>query len=76
MVDDVKRFKIFNIFSFISLIHSGSAIFSVITIIKLADSSSQFFHSCLDLLIVTSLNIIFAFFNAMKVKDFFDEITP
>lgn len=72
MVDDLKRFKIFNIFSFISLIHSGSAIFSVITIIKIADNKTQFFHACLDLLIVTSINIVFAFFNAMKGKDFFD----
>ena len=72
MVDDIKRFKIFNIFSFVSLIHSGSAIFSVISIIKVADNKTQFFHACIDLLIVTSLNIIFAFFNAMKGKDFFD----
>jgi hypothetical protein len=66
MMDDVKKFKIFNIFSFISLIHSGGAIFSVITIIKTADPKTQFFHSCLDVLIVTSVNIIFAFFNAFK----------
>lgn len=72
LLDDVKRFKIFNIFSFISLIHSGSAIFSVTTIIKLADPKTQFFHSCMDVLIVTGLNIVFAFFNVMKSRDFFD----
>jgi hypothetical protein len=54
------------------LISSGGAIFSVITIIKLTDSKTQFFNACLDVLIVTGLNIIFAFFNAIKGKDFFD----
>lgn len=65
-LEDVKKFKIFNIFSFISLVHSGAAIFSVITIIKLVDPQTQFFHACLDVFIVTGLNVILAFFNAMK----------
>lgn len=71
-LDDVRKFKIFNIFSFISLIHSGGAIFSVITIIKLADPKSQFFHACLDVLIVTGINVVVGFFNAMKDEDFFN----
>ncbi len=71
-LDEVKKFKIFNIFSFISLIHSGGAIFSVITIIKLADPKTQMFHACIDVLIVTGLNIVMAFFNAMKADSFFD----
>lgn len=56
--------------------HSGGAIFSVITIIKLADPKTQFFHACIDVLIVTSLNIVLAFFNAMKGQDYFDQLTP
>jgi hypothetical protein len=75
-LDDLKKFKIFNIFSFISLISSGAAIFSVITIIKLADPKTQFFHACLDVFIVTGINILIAFFNAFKSDDFFNELTP
>lgn len=75
-LDDVKKFKIFNIFSFLSFIHSGGCIFSVITIIKLVDVKTQFFHACLDLLICVGLNIVMAFFNAFKQQDYFEEATP
>lgn len=75
-LDDVKKFKIFNIYSFISLIHSGGCIFSVITIIKLVDTKTQFFYACLDLLIVVGLNVVVSFFNAFKESDYFDETTP
>lgn len=70
-LDDVKKFKIFNIFSFISLIHSGGCIFSVITIIKLVDTKTQFYHACLDLLIVVGINVLASFFNAFKLGDYF-----
>lgn len=71
-LEDVRKFKILNIYSFISLIHSGGCIFSVITIIKLVDVKTQFFYACLDLLIVVGLNIVVAFFNAFKSTDYFD----
>lgn len=71
-LDDVKKFKIFNIYSFISLANSGGSIFSVITIIKLVDVKTQFFYACLDVLIVVGLNVVLAFFNAFKGSDFFD----
>lgn len=48
----------------------------MITIIRQADPGTQFFHSCIDLLIVTSLNIVLAFFNAMKGQEHFDQLTP
>lgn len=75
-LDDVKKFKIFNIYSFISFLHSGGCIFSVITIIKLVNVKTQFFYACLDLLICVGLNIIVAFFNAFKSNDYFEESTP
>lgn len=75
-LDDVKKFKIFNIYSFISFLHSGGCIFSVITIIKLVNIKTQFFYACLDVLICVGLNIIVAFFNAFKSNDYFEESTP
>ena len=76
MVDDLRRFKIFNMFSFISLISSGAAIFSAFMVIDKPTSKTQFYYACLDVIIVHVINIIFSFFNAQKPSDFFDEQTP
>jgi hypothetical protein len=67
-LDDVKKFKIFNIFSFICLVHSGAAIFGASVALSKVDSSTQLHYACLDVIIVTSINVVMAFFNAMKPK--------
>lgn len=68
LLDDTKKFKIFNIFSFISLVHSGTAIFGASMALTKVTTSSQLRYACLDVIIVTSINVFMAFFNAMKPK--------
>lgn len=63
-------------FSFLSLIHSGGAIFSAATALnQVTDSNSQLYYQCIDVIIVTAINIFMAFFNTIKSSDFFYERT-
>lgn len=68
MLEDLKKFKIFNIFSFISLAHSGTAIFGATVALTKTHQSSQLYYACIDVIVVTGINVFMAFFNAMKPK--------
>eukprot|EP00919_Chromeraceae_sp_WS-2016_P000435 GHVR01001093.1.p1 GENE.GHVR01001093.1~~GHVR01001093.1.p1 ORF type:complete len:151 (+),score=4.51 GHVR01001093.1:2740-3192(+) len=72
-MDSVHKFKIFNIFSFLSLLHSGGAIFAVSVAIKNVSPNTQLYYECIDVIIVTSMNVIMAFTNALKGDEFFHE---
>jgi len=39
-------------------------------------SKSQLFHECIDVIVLTGLNVVLAFFNTHKDKGFFEEATP
>jgi hypothetical protein len=75
-LDKVEHFRIFNIFSLISLIHSGAAIFAAGIALTYTNSKEQLFHECIDVIVLTGLNAIMAFFNTHKDKAFFEETTP
>lgn len=75
-LESVSKFKVLNVFSFLSLLHSGGAIFAVSVAVGTATKQSQLFYECIDVIVLTSLNVIFAFFNVVKSKDFFYELTP
>jgi len=68
LLDDLKKFKVFNIFSFISLAHSGAAIFGVCVAISSVETSSQLYHASIDVIVVTGINVFMAFFNTLKPK--------
>ena len=70
-LDRVDHFKIFNIFSLLSIVHSGAAIFAAAVAFKYIDSTQQIFYESIDVIVLTSLNAVLAFFNAHKDKDFF-----
>lgn len=74
-LDRVDHFRIFNIFSLISLIHSGAAIFAAGIALTKTNSREQLFHECIDVIVLTGLNVVLAFFNTHKDKDFFEETT-
>ena len=66
----------FNVFSFLSLLHSGAAIFSAATAIgNVTETTSQLYYECIDVMVVTGINVFLAFFNVMKTSDFFYERT-
>lgn len=75
-LDNVQHFRIFNIFSLVSLIHSGAAIFAAGIAITKTNTKQQLFHECIDVMVLTGLNIVMAFFNTHKDKQFFEEYTP
>ena len=75
-LDNVQHFRIFNIFSLVSLIHSGGAIFAAGIAITKTNTKQQLFHECIDVMVLTGLNIVMAFFNTHKDKAFFEEYTP
>jgi hypothetical protein len=60
-----------HIFSFLSLLHSATAIFASAVALRYVHHSSQLFYSCIDVIVVTLLNAIFAYFNVRKPDDFF-----
>lgn len=67
----MENFRIFNIFSLVSLLHSGGALFAAGIALSKVDSKEQIYQQCIDVLVLTSFNIIMAFFNTHKDKDFF-----
>jgi hypothetical protein len=71
-LDKVEHFKIFNIFSLVSLVPSGAAIFAASIAITKTDSTQQLYFECIDVIVLTSINAVMAFFNTHKNKDFFD----
>jgi hypothetical protein len=75
-LDRVEHFRIFNIFSLLSLIHSGGAIFAAAIALTKTNPKEQLFHECIDVIVLTGLNVVLAFFNTHKDKDFFEETTP
>jgi hypothetical protein len=75
-LDNVQHFRIFNIFSLISLIHSGAAIFAAGIALTKTNNKEQLFHECIDVIVLTALNVVLAFFNTHKDKTFFEETTP
>jgi hypothetical protein len=70
-LDRVENFRIFNIFSLLSLIHSGAAIFAAGIGLTKTNTKQQLFHECIDVIVLTGLNVVLAFFNTHKDKDFF-----
>ena len=70
-LDSVSKFKILNIFSFLSLLHSGGAIFAAAVALPNVTQSTQLYYECIDVIVVTALNAILGFFTVMKAKDFF-----
>lgn len=74
-LDSTSKFKVMNVFSFLSLLHSGAAIFAAVVAVISAEHSTQLFYACIDVIVVTSVNVIFAFFNVLKPKDYFYEKT-
>jgi hypothetical protein len=74
-LENVSGFKVINVFSFLSLLHSGAAIFAASVAISSSTIFTQFFYSCIDVIAVTGANILLAFFNIMKPDDFFYEKT-
>jgi hypothetical protein len=75
-LDKVEHFRIFNIFSLISLISSGGAIFAAAISLSKTDPTEQLYFECVDVIVLTSINALMAFFNTHKDKDFFMEYTP
>ena len=75
-LDSVHHFRIFNVFSLLSLAHSGAAIFAAAIALKYIDPLGQIHYEAIDVIVLTSLNVLLAFFNTHKDKDFFEEITP
>lgn len=72
----LNKFKVINVFSFLSLLHSGAAIFAAAVAVRSATASTQPFYACIDVIIATGINTILAFFNILKPKDYFYEKTP
>lgn len=70
-LDKVEHFRIFNIFSLLSLAHSGGAIFSAAVGLKYIPSQEQVHYEALDVIVLSSVNALLAFFNTHKDKDFF-----
>lgn len=64
-----------NVFSFLSLLHSGAAIFAAAVAVTSAEAFSQLFYACIDVIVATGINCIVAFFTIMKPQDFFYERT-
>ena len=75
-LDRVDHFRIFNIFSLLSLGHSGGAIFAAAVALKYVNPTYQIYYECLDVIILTSVNAFLAFFNTHKESTFFEELTP
>lgn len=75
-LDRLDHFRIFNIFSLVSFVHSGAAIFAAGVALTKTNSKEQLFHECIDVIVLTGVNVALAFFNTHKDKDFFEEITP
>lgn len=67
----LNQFKVINVFSFLSLLHSGAAIFAASVAITSATPSTQPFYACIDVIVATGINTILAFFNILKPKDYF-----
>jgi hypothetical protein len=53
------------------LLHSGAAIFASAAAIKSTTPYTQLFYACIDVIAVTAVNIIMAFLNVLKTKDYF-----
>lgn len=75
-LESINKFKVINVFSFLSLLHSGAAIFAVGIAIGTVTKQSQLYYECIDVIVVTAMNALLAFFNVMKSNDFFYEMTP
>ena len=75
-MDRVDHFRIFNIFSLLSLGHSGAAIFAAAIAFRYVNTTYQIYYECIDVIVLTGLNVVLAFFNTSKEATFFEEITP
>ena len=74
-LERVDHFRIFNVFSLLSLGHSGAAIFSAAVALKYINGQEQVFYESVDVIVLTAVNVLMAFFNTHKDKDFFQEMT-
>lgn len=74
-LDSTSKFKVMNVFSFLSLLHSGAAILAAVVAIISAEHLTQLFYACIDVIVVTSINALLAFFNVLKPIDYFYEKT-
>ena len=76
-LESVQKFRIFNVFSFIGILHEGLAMYIAYHIIVeiTYKSSQKLFLGCLDWMIVTMLAFIFALLLAKKDDDFFSSST-
>jgi hypothetical protein len=72
----VNHFRIFNIFSLLSLGHSGAAIFAAAIAITYIATDIQLYYQCIDVIVLHAINVFMAFFNTHKEPTFFQEITP
>jgi len=75
-LDNVNHFRIFNIFSLLSLGHSAAAIFAAAIATTYVTKTYQLYYECIDVIILHSLNVLMAFFNTSKEPTFFQELTP
>jgi hypothetical protein len=75
-LDSVHHFRIFNIFSLLSLAHSGGAIFAAAIALQYVSHRDQVYYECLDVIVLSSVNVLLAFFNTHKENNFFEELTP
>jgi len=62
--------------SFLALVHSISALAAAgyTLYIRSSDTEDQLFIACVDLIVVVSIEIIFAIFNVCKNDDFFVDV--
>lgn len=64
---DVSKFKIFNIFSFLSVIlHSAPTIAAAAIGITYTATRTQLFYECIDVIVITGIMILLGFFNIWK----------
>ena len=75
-MENVGKLRVFYVFSFLSLVSSGGAIFAAAVGVSRAIPNSQMFYECIDVIVITGLMIVLAFFNVIKPDDFFEERTP
>lgn len=64
----MQKFRIFNLFSFLGVLHEGVVIYVAYSILKdiTYDSNSELFMVCIDLIIVTVVSFILALISAKK----------
>jgi hypothetical protein len=72
-LESINKFKIINVFSFLSLIHSAAAIAGAALALRSIIVSTQLYYISIDVIIVTTINAAMAYFNVNKEPDFFPD---